>query len=237
MSSESTTDGPILGIVFDAVGTLVEPEPSVAVAYVEAARRQGISMDPDVVRERFYRHFGDDEVHEQRGPLATDEGTEHRRWYRIVRRVLPELADPDRAFAELWDHFARPESWRVFADVAPALSRLEQAGIRVAIGSNFDSRLRGVAAGLPELCGLLDAVVVSSEVGYRKPHPAFYTAAARALDAPPDRVMFVGDDPANDVEGPRRAGMRALLLDRRGRFADRGLPRIRDLAALLDLGD
>ena len=33
--------------------------------------------------------------------------------------VLPEVADPDRAFEELWDHFSRPESWRCFPDAVP----------------------------------------------------------------------------------------------------------------------
>ena len=35
----------IAGIVLDAVGTLIKPVPSVAEAYTEAARRQGVELE------------------------------------------------------------------------------------------------------------------------------------------------------------------------------------------------
>ncbi len=90
-------------------------------------------------------------------------------------------------------------------------------GFRVVVASNFDGRLRGVAAGLPGLAGFVDSPVISSEVGYRKPHPSFYGAACARLGLPPARVLCVGDDPENDVRGAQRAGLRGLLLDRDGR--------------------
>jgi putative hydrolase of the HAD superfamily len=76
--------------------------------------------------------------------------------------------------------------------------------------------------------------VISAEVGYRKPHPAFYRAACESLGLPAERVLCVGDDPENDVLGPRRAGLRGVLLDRGLRSAQDDLPRAADLAALID---
>lgn len=222
-----TLDRGIRGIVLDAVGTLIEPRPSVAAAYAGAARRQGVELDPAVVRARFRRHFNRDERDERRGPLATDEALEYRRWRRIVTGVLPEVPDPDRAFEELWDHFARPESWAVFDDVRQAAAGLEAAGIAVRVASNFDARLYRVLSGLPAIAHLAAGAVISSEVGYRKPHPAFYQAACRSLGLPPNQVLCVGDDVENDVHGPRRAGLHALLLDRGG-WAPNTLPRLRD---------
>ena len=216
MTSRDEWDG-IEGIILDAVGTLIEPEPSVARAYADAALRQGVVVDLAEVKSRFGRHFRNDEVDEQRGPMVTDESIESRRWRRIVANVLPELPDPGRAFDELWDHFGRPEAWRCFADVAPGLAALVEMGFRVVVASNFDGRLRGVAAGLPGLAGFVDSPVISSEVGYRKPHPSFYGAACARLGLPPARVLCVGDDPENDVRGAQRAGLRGLLLDRDGR--------------------
>ena len=227
----SLSSGGVEGIVLDAVGTLIEPRPSVAEAYAAAARRQGVELEREVVRARFLRHFGDDEVDELRGPLATDEPTEQRRWRRVVGRVLPEVPDPERAFAELWEHFGRAGSWATFADVEPALRALAGAGLRLRIASNFDGRLRRVARELPALAPWAEDVVISSEVGYRKPHAAFYRAACDRLGLPPGRVLCVGDDPENDLHGPRRAGLQAVLVDRDGRFpAD--LPRLPDLHAL-----
>jgi putative hydrolase of the HAD superfamily len=219
------------GIVLDAVGTLIDPSPPVARAYADAALRQGVLVDEAEVKRRFGRHFRNDEVDEQRGPMVTDEAIEYRRWRRIVANVLPDVPDLDRAFAELWDHFGRPEAWRCFPDVGRGLLDLREAGFRLRIASNFDGRLRSVAAGLPDLAGFADELVISAEVGHRKPHPSFYLAACASLGLPPDRVLCVGDDPENDVLGPERAGLRGLLLDRDGRRPP-GLASFPDLLAL-----
>jgi putative hydrolase of the HAD superfamily len=223
----------VRGVVFDAVGTLMDPEPSVARAYAQAARRQGVELDEGVVRGRFRRHFGDDEVDEMRGPLATDEATERRRWWRIVVGCLPEVPDPGRAFEELWDHFGRPSAWRPYPDAAGALGALWRAGLGVVVASNFDGRLRGVLAGLEGLRPWADSAVISSEVGRRKPHAEFYRAACARLGLPPGAVLCAGDDPENDLRGPRRAGLRAVLIDREGR-APGGLPALPSLGALAD---
>ncbi|RUL89652.1 HAD family hydrolase [Tautonia sociabilis] len=221
----------VRGVVLDAVGTLIDPRPSVAEAYAEAARRQGVVFDPGEVRLRFSEHVRRDEVDDLRGPMITDEEIEHRRWRRIVEAVLPGLPEPDRAFLELWEHFGRPEAWRCFEDVAPAVRLLRGAGLAIRVGSNFDGRLRKVLLGLPELAELADSAVISSEVGYRKPHPSFYLAACERLELPPGRVLSIGDDPENDEAGALRAGLAAALIDRSGRMEPR--PGVfRDLLAL-----
>ncbi len=233
MFTKSAWEG-MEGIILDAVGTLIDPSPPVAEVYAEAARRQGVQLDRAVVRSRFHRSFRDDEVDEARGPLVTDEPSESRRWRRIVRNVLPEVPDPERAFAELWDHFGCADAWRCFADVGPALRAIRDAGLAVRIASNFDARLRGVVAGLPELVNGDEPLIISSEVGFRKPHPAFFQTACESLGLPPERVLCVGDDPDNDVRGADRAGLRGLLIDRHGKQpAD--LPFVADLAELVAL--
>ncbi|MDR3634162.1 MAG: HAD-IA family hydrolase [Isosphaeraceae bacterium] len=219
-------------IVFDAVGTLIEPFPSVAETYAQTALRQGVVLASGDVKTRFHAHFRNDEWDEIRGPMATDEAIEVRRWRRIVANVLPEVPDLDRAFDELWLHFGQPQGWRCFPEVATVLQSLTDVGRTVCIASNFDARLRGVAAGLPPLAKLTGDLVISSEVGFRKPHPAFYRAACEHLGLAGARVLWVGDDVENDVAGPIRAGLRGLWLDRHGR-GDSRLPQIRDLTELL----
>jgi putative hydrolase of the HAD superfamily len=225
----------IEGIVLDAVGTLIDPFPPVADVYLAAAGRQGVELDRSEVRTRFHRCFRNDELDETRGPLVTDEAIERRRWHRIVTQVLPELPDPERGFAELWQHFARPSSWRCYPDVAPALRALWASGVPVRIASNFDARLRQVVAGLDELAGGYGGLVISSEVGFRKPHPAFYRAACASLGLPTGRVLCVGDDPENDALAPRRAGLRGVLIDRSGTHtAVPDVPRVTSLLALVE---
>jgi putative hydrolase of the HAD superfamily len=231
MNRQPTWNG-ISGIVIDAVGTLIKPDPSVAAAYTAAAYRQGVVLEPEQVRRRFQVHFQSDAVHAEQGVLSTDEGTERRRWRGIVAGVLPEIADPDRAFEELWDHFGRPESWRCYPDSAPALTALAAMGLSVCVGSNFDRRLRSVVRGLPELSSWVDSLVLSSEVGFRKPHPSFFQAACARLGLPPEKVLCVGDDLENDVRGAIRAGLMGLLLER-GSLRPNDLPHVPNLTALI----
>ena len=233
MNFETGLNG-IRGIVFDAVGTLIKPVPSVAEAYTAAAGRQGISIRPAEVRERFQHHFQNEGEHAGNGRLSTDEGTERRRWRGIVGGVLAEVPDPDRAFEELWEHFSHPGSWRCYPDVEPALGGLADAGISVCVGSNFDSRLRGVVQGIAELGPCIDSLVISSEVGYRKPHALFFEAVCSHLGLPAHQVLCVGDDIENDVRGAIRAGLSGILIDRGGnRPAD--LPHVPVLTALVEM--
>ena len=58
--------------------------------------------------------------------------------------------------------------------------------------------------------GPADACVLSYAVGHAKPERAIYGVVCDRLGLPPDRVLFVGDTPSADVDGPRAYGMRAL---------------------------
>jgi epoxide hydrolase-like predicted phosphatase len=53
---------------------------------------------------------------------------------------------------------------------------------------------------------LFDAVVISGEVGLRKPDPAIYRLAAEQLKLPPERLVFVDDLPGN-LKAARALGM------------------------------
>jgi len=204
----------------------------VADAYAATAARQGVHLATDVVRARFQVHFANDEVRANGGAFSTDEATERLRWRKIVMGVLPEIPHLDRAFDELWEHFGAPRSWRCFPDVAPALRALAAQGLKVCVGSNFDGRLRRVVQGLPELAECRDSLVISSEVGFRKPHPSFYHIACAHLNLPPERVLCVGDDVENDVRGAIRAGLSGMLLDRAAGAPD-DLPHVPNLTALV----
>jgi putative hydrolase of the HAD superfamily len=223
----------IAGVVLDAVGTLITPVPSVAQAYTAAAERQGVILEIETVRARFHIHFQRDSVDAGRGALSTDEDTERQRWYRIVRHVLPEVPNPDRAFHELWQHFGEAGSWRSYPDAPLAMHALSTLGISICVGSNFDRRLRGVLSGLPELAPWLDDLVISSEVGYRKPHPSFFRAVCEHLGLAPAQVLCVGDDLENDVRGAINAGLAGILLHR-GTDGARDLPHVPNLTALVE---
>jgi putative hydrolase of the HAD superfamily len=217
-------------VVFDAVGTLIEPSPSAAQAYADAAARQGHPLAVPMVRERFNQAF----VRREAAP-ETSEARESELWRQIVADTLPEIPEPDRAFHELWLHFGNPKSWRVFPDVPQTLETLKTKGFRLAVASNFDARLRNVLAGHAALKPVSQFIVICSEVGWRKPHARFYQAIEQAVGMSGRHILQVGDSPRDDFFGPTACGFQALLLDRKrsGPQADLTIRDLRQLPELL----
>ncbi|HEV3167023.1 MAG TPA: HAD-IA family hydrolase [Isosphaeraceae bacterium] len=233
---ENLSIGAVGGVIFDAVGTLIYAEPPVAVVYAEVALRQGIRFEPSEIKHRFSLQLRRAESDDHAGSSATDEARERQRWQQIVAWVIPELPDLEAGFDELWEHFALPAAWRCYPDVSQTLRALRFINMPVRIASNFDARLRGVVAGLADLESLQDPLVISSEVGFRKPHRAIYQAACASLNLAAEAVLSVGDDLLNDVEGARRAGLPAVWLNRVGTASPPiGVISISSLSALLDL--
>lgn len=121
----------------------------------------------------------------------------------------------------------------------PLLERLARSH-RLAVVSNFD--YTPTALGILEAAGvrgLFEAVVVSDEIGWRKPRADIFTAAFRRTGADPARTLFVGDRVDIDVLGAHRVGMDAAWLNPAGESGPPGAapPRyvIRDLAELEEI--
>ncbi|MFO0877168.1 MAG: HAD-IA family hydrolase [Gemmataceae bacterium] len=207
----STLTG-LRAILFDAVGTLIHPEPSAGAAYALYGQRFGSRLEGSVIRRRFAEAFAAEETYDATQAHRTDERRELERWQRIVRCVLDDVSEVQTCFDALYQHFAKPTAWRIEPGAGDLLRQLQQRGYLVGLASNFDHRLREVIAGLAGLPPMTH-LFISSEVGWKKPAVQFFDCACRAIELPPQQVLMVGDDVENDVEGATRAGMRALLLD------------------------
>jgi putative hydrolase of the HAD superfamily len=227
-----TSPPPVDAVFFDAVGTLIHPEPPAAVVYAAVGRRFGSRLTVPDIAARFARAFGRQEEADRRAGLRTSEEREVRRWREIVADVLDDATDPENCFRELYQHFARPKAWRCEPGTAEVLKGLAGRGLELGLASNYDLRLRSVLAGLPAL-QVARHTVISSQVGWRKPAPEFFAAVCRVVGLPAGRILFVGDDRHNDYDGARAAGLGAVLYDPGGREPD--VPyRIRSLAGLLE---
>ncbi len=205
----------------DAVGTVIQPSPSVAEAYMAAGQAHGIDLDRETIRQRFRQAISKYSVHAfqtQRGasdPLRTDETTEIARWKAIVYFVLtPQPSQQESLFEELWNHFGKANHWSLFEDVSPALSLLADAGFSLGLASNFDHRLRPIVE--HHLSAFDLKLFISSEVGWVKPAASFYQYVTDALKCQPHEILLMGDDWKNDVESPRNFGWQTMYLARSG---------------------
>ncbi|NLU78317.1 HAD family hydrolase [Micromonospora sp. HNM0581] len=130
-------------------------------------------------------------------------------------------------FAEaLYERLLVPQGWVPYPDTAPTLAALRGADVKVAVVSNigFDIRPFFDAWGLADL---VDAHVLSYEVGRCKPDPAIFWRACGMLGVDPEDSLMVGDTPAD--AGAVAAGCAALILP----AADPGRPN--SLGSVLNL--
>ncbi|HYB79838.1 MAG TPA: HAD family hydrolase [Thermoplasmata archaeon] len=101
-----------------------------------------------------------------------------------------------------------------YADVAPTLERLRAAGAKVGVVTPLPVES---ARWLLHRCGLPESLLLGTGEGPRPcvPDRSAFRSAAEALGAPIDRVAYVGDLFWSDVRAAARAGLPAVLLDRR----------------------
>ena len=213
----------IRAVLFDAVGTLIYPDPPVAQAYYSRGKEFGSNLTVDEVANRFAAAFAKQEefdAHVNDSPPSlrrkpTNPTRERQRWQQIVADVFHEVADVGGALFEvLWDHFARPTSWRLFSDATPTWEQFSRRGdLTLGIASNFDDRIVDV---FRELAPFVDDQIIfhSAGLGHSKPDPDFFRCIQQQLNFAPEQILLVGDDPINDVQGAIAAGWQAILVNR-----------------------
>lgn len=99
----------------------------------------------------------------------------------------------------------------LYDDVRPALSQLRQLGARVIIAGNQTSRAGDL---LRDLDLPADLIVTSGDWGVAKPQPEFFQRVLEVAQAAPERTLYVGDHPANDIFPAKAAGLRVAHLRR-----------------------
>jgi putative hydrolase of the HAD superfamily len=153
--------------------------------------------------------------------LSRDEAQGNAFWHRLTCDWLRALGLPETHCHPLREAADKlgfgPDSilFRPFDDVLPCLDALEKIGIRMAVVSNWDYSLHRVLRDFG-LYDRFEAVVASLEEGVEKPDPRLFHLTLERMGARPEETLHVGDNPEDDVEGARAAGLRALLLDRTG---------------------
>jgi putative hydrolase of the HAD superfamily len=216
----------IRAVFFDAVGTLIHPAPPAAEVYAEVGSRFGSRYTVPEIAPRFRAAFRRQEAGDRASSWRTNEERERRRWQQIVAEVLDDVTDPLSCFEALFEHFAQPDAWHVDPQAGATMSALALHGFRVGIASNYDSRLHRLAAGLPAH----EYLLISSEVGWRKPAGEFFAAMCRRAGLQPGQIAHIGDDFDNDYEGARAAGLQAVLVDPQGKHEHcRTIRRLSDL--------
>ncbi len=163
--------------------------------------------------EAVTRRFSIDSLRQQRLQLAaTDPVFRFDLWklrHAALSAALSSVGDdPAKADAAMAVFSEARHAVTPFADVQPALSRLQR---RLPLGtvSNGFADLGKIG-----LAGHFQASIAAHSFGSGKPDPAIFHAACAALKVAPQEALYVGDDPLLDVVGAQQAGLQAVWINR-----------------------
>jgi putative hydrolase of the HAD superfamily len=188
-------------VTIDAYGTLVtlrDPVPSLQ----EALAARGVERGAGNVEEAFRVEVA---YYVPRSHEGRDDAT-LALLRRDCARVFLEAAGADLAPEEFASAFVEALVFEAVAGATDACRALAEAGLRLAVVSNWDVGLHDQLARLG-LTAIIGEVVTSAEAGAPKPDPAVFRLALSRLDVTPSRAVHVGDASA-DEEGARAAGVR-----------------------------
>ena len=142
--------------------------------------------------------------------------------------------DTYRAAVEMERRWTESVHFELYDDALPVLDVLRERGLKIGLLSNSSRDLDEFVAHHRLTA---DAVLTSHAHGKSKPHRTIFRAMLERLDVDPGEAVMVGDTIEDDVEGALAVGMRAVLLDREGRFPEYEgrLDDLRELPAALGL--
>jgi HAD superfamily hydrolase (TIGR01509 family) len=151
--------------------------------------------------------------------------------------VAAGLTDPTPALMEraLAAEAAFDEGVVLYDDALPTIAALRARGARLALVSNCSHTTRGIVDRLG-FEDLFDVVVLSFELGVRKPDAAIYEAALEGVGAQPADALFV-DDQTDYCDGARALGIDTRLIVRPATHPAEGFAHPNGHRVIASLGD
>lgn len=218
-------------ILFDAGGTLIDLSPSRQAVFAGVLAKHGLRVDESTVAKAMAKA---DRIYDDK--FAHLDGTDEE-WYwaeydQFILKDLGFEGDSKTFTKDLEKEFDRiiPDvsHWRAYEDVRPTLEALRSRGFKIGLVSNATDLVRRVFDHL-ELTKYFDFMVLSDEVGIRKPRPGIFMKALESADTTANRTLYVGDKLNVDVVAATRVGINSVLLDREDVFPNAMCIRARDL--------
>ncbi len=162
--------------------------------------------------ESYFNHLGTTELLIQRIIDLDQDGYKDKT--ELFRELVEEL--PWKTKPELYElleyyqtHYVRNA---ILMDQAKEVVQYLKTKYRIGLITNGRSIIQ---YGKIDRLGIRDEfefILVSEEVGIKKPHPQIFEIAIDRLQVRPEECIYIGDHPKNDIEGAGKSGMKTIWM-------------------------
>ena len=191
-------------VYFDLDDTLLDHHHAERAALADVATEFASLRTIDLRTIRATYHALNRSLWQEYGEGRIDRHTlQSKRFSGLLEKIGANNLDPLQVGSTYMQRYA--DHWRTIPGAADIVRRVAD---RVPVGlitNGFAEVQRRKLDAFPEITHPMQAVIISEEVGYMKPHPALFDAARQAskTDGP---ILYVGDSFQSDVRGALRAG-------------------------------
>jgi HAD superfamily hydrolase (TIGR01509 family) len=197
------------GVFFDWGFTLAHPEPERDIQFHRCAQELGVVLPFEGLLEGVCK--ADNQVPEGAPPRYAkdkDKAPFLKWWQVLLGSIGGDLPENTKlAITELVGARVKEAKWVLYDDVLPTLESLKKQGFILGLISNISMDRAGLER-------LLDVTVTAQDVGVGKPETIIFETALKQAGLTASEAIYIGDQYEVDVLGARRAGMKAILIDR-----------------------
>lgn len=180
--------------LFDRYATLKKVLPTFYHQYrskIPAEMSVDAFIDRFILAEKRYIHFG---------------------WRKQIEACIEDgilISVAEEEYSEII-HFILHSCWTMDAVPYPftesMLLKLRNMGCKIGIITNGSHDVQAKKIQILGLEAYCDEILISGDIGIHKPKPEPFLLMSERLGIPPQELLYVGDNPKNDVEGSRNAG-------------------------------
>ncbi len=189
----------IKGVVFDLDHTLFDRYGTLRAVLPEMYKRMRDSIPENLSKEDFIE-----------GLISGEKQHIYYGWdYTADRLIEMGIFKEGTKGADVWRclfTYCWPMAAVKYPFTEPMLMKLKEMGLKLGIVTNGEHDLQWNKLRLLRFDHLFDEIVISGDVGVQKPDIKPFEVMSEKLRIKPENLMYVGDNPLNDVEGSRNAG-------------------------------
>ena len=223
-------------VLFDGDDTLYRVRGSVGLIYSEELSNFGLKISAheiDRIVPKVWKEFEAIYLNHA-GDSVTSQAEEEQRWYQFVQMVLRTLKvdlDSRAYFKAVYERFSRGASRELLPGATEILNWVRSQGFSTGLLTNNDRRIKQVVNELG-LEPLLNHVLVSAELGFKKPSKNCFEEVSNRTKISAKEIVYVGDSLELDYFAAKAAEWDAVWFNWKNKPKPEGVIAIKTLSEL-----